>query len=666
MGFWDTFGDTSYFIPVEDQRTESVASDVIEQYGYNCKTRGIGGALNGFDIKHMDALQVVKMSLLEGSAIDSNQHGPYEAFVDYDTDSIEFKEIGSYSANIGWDIYQQVQTGTYIEDCNGVIVHGRDPLPERQEPIWKSLVDTEVEDEGYRRIIYDCSEMMGNCNKDNMNTYCIIIYDDPHLTDNSYADGIDNFYNIDSPFEHILGYAKRKYAPGLPPEATLTDARQTTVPINVGTSLGILQRPLSIPLEATEDSVPAWCWTTLAKEGAAVYGVPINLPDSLRYVALYGDNVDKFMGVSAIYIVGKEMTSLQGRPRSAADMVKKQRGEEVEPREIWASIDMTENKVFKLQEGVEYVIAYIEDDNTPHIVFSNQSHQDDDAVYGDDVTYTLNPQCRAAINLPWAEIKNRTGTILPTSNYNGLLVEEVWAMVDLESPCTVVKDPHGNARQIAELLTYELAALVVEDLPPPIAFAGKSSPDGRIIDQASSTPDHDPTTKQDLRNTDFENALTEMDGGGGLTLNMSFMEEEECRKLATMLYRYMNTQDGVEIVYTCGPDANPELGGYTVGGGIVNSIVHEYTDSGSYTVSVTESGRLVSDSTLGGVTGGPAMGKMENAPARGTVVEDMGNHVFFKVRLDGFGTRLGVNMSSSILRSGDKVVCTIHNNPVGE
>jgi len=209
-----------------------------------------------------------------------------------------------------------------------------------------------------------------------------------------------------------------------------------------------------------------------------------------------------------------------------------------------------------------------------------------------------------------------------------------------------------------------MAALVVEDKPSPIAFAGKSSPGGRLIDQESARADTDPTTQQDLQDSDYENVLNEMDGGGGLNLNFSFMEEEDCVNLASLMYKYMNNQDGIEIVYTCGPDTNPQVGGYTVGGGIVNNVTYQYSDSGSYTVSVTESGRLFSDSNLAGVTGGPTSKQTESVSARGTIVDDMGNHIFYKVRIDGFGTKLGVNMSTNILRIDDKVTCTIHNNPV--
>ena len=37
---------------------------------------------------------------------------------------------------------------------------------------------------------------------------------------------------------------------------------------------------------------------------------------------------------------------------------------------------------------------------------------------------------------------------------------------------------------------------------------------------------------------------------------------------------------------------------------------------------------------------------------------------YFKVRIDGVGERIAINMSPDVLRVGDKVQCSIHNNPV--
>ncbi len=619
----------------------SLAANIVRSYGLRCKTPDIGGNLTGLDIKHGDALNIIKMSLVEDSI--GNRKGIYEAFVDYGSNSIEFKEVGGFSAGIGSDIYHQIQTGTYIEACSGVMIHGKDPLPVRQAPSWESLLKD--------AITYDCTAILENCNLDYFKTFVVIVLKDPHIEGSTYANGIDNFYNI-GPFDALLGYAISKYSPDAPPEATIIDVKSVKIPLKLGknkgkTVLGELAIP-PIREEGSDEGVSEGCFTGQTSE---LSGVEIDLKE-LRFETEYGDTVDKFIGISGVYIVGREITTLLGRMPVG--------GDDESAREIWGNMDEPpgNNIVVELTNGIHYIINYKE--GVPSIVFADRSKlYRDKATYGDDVSYKLFQGCRAqGAGIPqW-----KKGSILPTGNFAGLVVEEVWAIVDLDTPGIEIRDPNGNADKIAESLVYDMAALVAEDQPPPIAFTGRNGT--RLIDQASAKPDTDPTTQQDLQHSDYENALLEMDAGGGLDLTFSFMDESDCQSLSSILFKYMNGQDGVEIVYTCGPNTNPLLGGYTTGGGVVNSIVHQYSDSGSYTVSVTESGRLISDSNLSGITGGPTMKAMENISVKGTIVDDSGDHVYYQVRLDGMGTRLAINMNSSVLRVGDKVSCTIHNNPV--
>ena len=54
----------------------------------------------------------------------------------------------------------------------------------------------------------------------------------------------------------------------------------------------------------------------------------------------------------------------------------------------------------------------------------------------------------------------------------------------------------------------------------------------------------------------------------------------------------------------------------------------------------------------------------ENFSAAGVIIDMVGDNIHFKLRIDGYGERWAVNMASSILRTGDIVQCTVHNNPV--
>jgi len=118
----------------------------------------------------------------------------------------------------------------------------------------------------------------------------------------------------------------------------------------------------------------------------------------------------------------------------------------------------------------------------------------------------------------------------------------------------------------------------------------------------------------------------------------------------------------VETVLTCGPDANPQLGSGLLGGAI-NSIRYAYTDQNSYTVSITVGPKLPPSSIVS-VDGGPTPMMMENISAKGTIIASAGDNVNFKVRIDGYGERWAMCMCPAILRVGDVVQCSVHNNPI--
>ena len=119
---------------------------------------------------------------------------------------------------------------------------------------------------------------------------------------------------------------------------------------------------------------------------------------------------------------------------------------------------------------------------------------------------------------------------------------------------------------------------------------------------------------------------------------------------------------GTETTWVCGPNAEVELGQQGPNG-IVNSITYSYTDSGSYTISVNEGPWTVKPFNGGGGSG-PSFKASESVNARGTIIDSIGNGMFFKVRIDGFGERIAINMTEQFIRVGDIVSCSVHNNPV--
>ena len=642
LNFWGGFGDTSDFIEVTCDFDGSLATRVLEEFSIPVATPGIGGALDDLDIKHMDALTVVRMSLLHHSA---KNGGIYEPIVN-PFGEVEFKSIGSYSANLG-NYYYEIQSSVYREYCTGVLVTGKKPLPIRKEPIWKPIW-------GDSQLIFDTSNMLSNCMKDNFCQYSTIVFNDPH-TDSAFEDGIDNLYEIgrENPYDNILGYAYYKN----PPEAYITDDTvikytdsSAVVPLKLAeNNLGeLFARPV-----ISDDNFANEEDCNLMYEAQAAGGVDVPIPEKIRYEDLRGDRIDKFNQIQGVYMIGLEIDYYQSIPR------KKEYANTLPTEEnsiVMISINDKDKKIFKLNLGVDYapVIEGSLTDKTIKVAFARNASSYDNAHYGNNTEYVVIPTCA------WAKHEtNGKGTIFPRSVSKAILVYETWICVELDTPSIVIYDPDGTdcrARAIAENLEFDIAALVITDEPAPVGF------NGREVDQISGIVDHDPTTSQALADTDLERIYDIMDGGGGLTLSLSFLNKDETIELSGVLHDYMNSGDGIETTYICAPDSNPQLGGIADNGGIINKISYQYSDQGSYTISATSGPRLVGG--LSQIDGGPMFKQSEEASARGTVIQDMGNHVYYKVRIDGFGERVAINTCPDIIRVGDKVQCSISNNPV--
>jgi hypothetical protein len=489
-GFWPDFGDESLFDEVSCEGPGgSLAADVLNRFDIPCSDSD-GGNLEDLDIKKMDAFTVLRLSLLEDSA---GRGGLMEPIVS-PTGEVEFKSIGNYSGNVT-DVYYSMQTGSWKEPCEGVMVTGGRPLPKRRSLDWKPIWGDEVQ-------IYSYQDMLNNCNLPGFKKYATIVFNDPNL-DSSYEDGIENLYEItrDNPWDKIIGYATYRK----PPENLMNDGvtidyvNTATIPIEIGKSLGELKK---LP------QISAWeveCWSGEGETVDYAGGIRVPIPSHFRYENVRGVREDKLIKVSGVYIIGRDVDFLKSAPIDDLSALSPPNDSNCK---IWASMNDLSIRATKLKEGVNYAVAYEEEDGKqPYIVFARDVRTNDPAIYGDDVNYHIDPFCAAAEH----GIVGGTGNILPISQTRGLLVEQIWVTVDLTTPAVVITDPKGYALDIAQQLEYYLAAMVVEEKPAPIGFSNGS---GRLIDQSQDLRDHDPTTTQNFTDTDLEQAMDDMQGGG--------------------------------------------------------------------------------------------------------------------------------------------------------
>ena len=602
----------------------SAAEEVMTSLGMPFTGTG-GASLAGLDIKHMDADQLINLSLL------SDPSGVKEVGVNVDG-ALTFKTVGDGDGLGGCDVYYQIQSYTYVESCTGVMVTGRKPRPQRKAA---EFVDVW---QGGTKEIYNADWVAENGMSETFSNYATIVFEDPFL-DTKYKDGIDNLYNVSSPWESVIGYARYIDWPGSEssPDTTVTRSDNSTIPILVSGG-------------ANSGSYNANIGTLVTKvEGkSAEGGIPINLPDSFQYTTVRGSTLNRLIGIRSIVIVGKKLDSLMGIPTDdeaalnpGSDNVK-----------IMARISSATDSMYELKEGDHYVITYT--DSKPSISFASNARANDPATFGNNISLLIDQDSAYMPGETLAGV-----SVLPTGGTDGYLIKQVIALVNVQTPCINIYDPRpGKATSIATELQYKLAALLIVDEPAPIAF------NGNIIDQSDGMVDHDPTTTQSFNDTSYEKALSSMNGGG-VSVTMSHLDAGGCSSLSSTLLSHLNRGNGTVTTYICGPNSTPDLGGY--GGdssSVVNDIVYSYSDSNSYTVSVTTGPVLLGGVT--NVTDSITKKKTENVPSNGVVIQDMGNHVHFKVRLDACGIApvVAINTAPAVIRVGDIVQCTLYNNPV--
>ena len=675
--FWPEYGNTDLLDEIEcagPGKDVSLAAHVLETYGLSMAggSDNIGGSLYGMDIKQMDAMAVINLSLLEhlaevGGAV------IYEAVVDENGD-VKFIEIGGGTASLS-DIYYQVQTSTYIEKCQGVIVRGGKPMPTWYDTEWLPIWGNGDESS---KIVYDSTRFMSSCSNPAISTWAVIVFNDPNLVTgtSSYKNGINDLYELEEPYLNIIGYATHKHAPGYTKDTVISWNNTAMVEVVVsddvsgnGPNIGTL---VVRPSFVTESDSPG-CWTVDGQDiDPEAYGIEVVIDEKLRFVDVRGTVVDKFQKIEDVYVMAQALSMVKSAPyendHGAVNDLP------VDTHKVLINLESPNLQLFKLDPGEDYVVMYKnvsseQDFIIPYIVFAKNTSETDPVPYGQGTPYIIGQGGRAG---RYDQGTEGVGCILPTTGGRGFLVKQVIALVTIDTPAIVIYDPEFNgwglegfssrAIDIANNFEYLVRPLVMYEPPASIAF------NGTILDQSVSERDNDPTTQQDFENTPLEEAMDVMSDGVGMEITLPFLndpteDDVKLENLSKSLYDFMNNETGVDTTYVCGPNTDVELGQLGPGGGVINSISYSYNDSGSYTISVNEGSRMVKPLAGGGPSGATPKAT-ESLNARGTVIQALGNGIHFKVRIDGFGERVGICTCHDILREGDIVSCSIYNNPV--
>lgn len=643
---WQEFGGS-----VLDDDTgvteDSLALDVLSTL--NIETNGYGGgSLKGIDIKNMDALSVIQASLFEGL-----KDGDLYEIINNEEGQLEIIKIGDRTASLD-NIYYTTQSFSYRQnDKVGVMVTGGAPAPERRIGTSKELLSAE----NNAKVWSDFHYLVSNCIMPNMKKTCTITYDDPHLN-SQYKDGIDNFFEVTSPFENIVGYVYNIRRGSSATEKTEVNfSNKSKVPIDAGSYLGPLQVPnYPDPRFAGEEDE---CLRGLS-DPSTYYSIEVEIPRELATSRLRHTTVPKISAINGIYIVGKEVGYWITPTRESVALNVPSSDNAM----LWVEATDFDADIVKLEQGRHYAVKV---EGSRGILDKLKIGFADRTVYGFTGLGLFGDN--KTVYFPWTSpLVRETGAtkmtnvnILPLDDSRAVMVDRILVSVSVDSPSITINDPEGNAETIAEDLSVRMSPIVINKPPAPVAYNGGS------VNLADGVQDHDPTTTQNFSNTDYENKQEEMsEVSAGTSFSLTSLDEAEVVSLSNTLYDIYQKDEGVTTIYNCGPSLNPKnirLGDIAPAGGIINKIEYRYTDSNSYTITINE-GSKVSSAKFGSLNGNIHTKKTEDVSATGTIIQDLGNGSKFKVMVDGIGQRTALNTCSEVIKSGDRVNVSIHNNPV--
>lgn len=631
----------------------NVAAAVLSSCGVDttADTTSVGGSLAGVDLKNVDAASALKMSLMEEYADSGIWYDP----VVLPNGKLSLIDVGSEVSNINDFIYFSIDNSDLMPGPDiSVEIHGKKSEPERSVGTYQNLL--------LNAKLWDTSAMMTGCTLAHTKQYATITFKDPQLDSESTLGDLGA-----TVWDRTLGWTYI-LDPHLPvdvlPSVTVKVSETSVVPLllsgntnisstpveaDTGVYMGKLQIPEYNPLAAAHPECFQGSGTSVT---CGKDSVTLIMPPELRYTTRRSTLIDNYKGISKVYILGHFLDRCESIIQFNTDGTVP----DVTSKSSWlpwVKMDDMEPKLFKLEEGTDYVVAYDTIKAEACIQFINNYPDICSTEWGTSIKYFIRPGCKFADN---GAKTSGTGVLFPRGDRSGYLVRQVWAEVNFDSPSITVYDPSGDAVSIASNVTYEAAPIFLYDEPAPVVI------DGVVIDLSSYVQDNNPTTAQDLENSAYNTALQALDGRQLITLSMSTLNEDTCITLCNSLKTLANSNRGLNVTHICGPEATPKLG-QTIGSGVINAISYSYTDEGSYTISVTEGPIFMGNTSS--ISGDAYTLKTATESGPGIVVGARDYHgALYDVLIQGIGVRTAINGQPQILQVGDHISVTLYNNPV--
>ena len=683
--------------------------------------RVLGGSLPGYDIRNADSTTMLRLSLAvelrDAPPVGATDPAGLGEFAEIEMDEFGFARffvVGEELAE-NLDVRYCVPTSQIVNPADLVIVRGYDPPPKRvlRDP-FNGLKNAEVMD--YSECATD------SCDEDAVGNFASVSYDDP-LLDQSYLDDVVNSYELqafeslvgylvdldlpdgadedDPNFRRGLtitfGDTTKEYIT-LSVSLFSNSVHVGSIEVTGGTGGSVIAGFGNGGATATlNTSAPGARSAACSQTDATIVGARVVIPaERFQRLNKYGDLEPDLVTVQDVVFSGQKIVLVRSFGNEVAIFV--------QPDKELISLQQGKNWTWTVDvEGnlILEFLSYIEDSATAVIWNLYQGIQPgiETALFTTD-----NP------NVPFISGSSGLANLVPNIGdrlgyraVNG----KMCVVVERKRPSIDIFDPTGGAGDIARKLAGDSASgahitqtnsqhipggppraqvpngaygvtyrpIVIVDEPAPIAYAStdilqsidfqtglpgsRTLPAEGIIDQANGIVDSDPTTTQDLSDSDLA-ILQDNTNGATIDITLPFATAEEAAEIAKnflALQREVVTTQSIIL----GPLSEPRLGQSLPNGAVINEINYSYSDSSQYLITVTAGPKYL---TAGSFQDSQYQLQTEEVTRDGLVLQDLGNGAEYIVRVEGIGEMVALSMVLDEITAGDKVSVKIFNNPV--
>ena len=658
-----------------------------------------GSSLPGYDIKNQNASTMMKLALLT-ELIGGR-------FIEIEIDEFgiaRYYTVGTAPAS-DIDVRYCVPTSTINQPINLVIVRGYDPPPVQElRTSFDGLKNKEL------MAYEDCAQ--DSCEESFVARYATISYDDP-LLDQQYLDDVKNSYELKA-FESLVGYLvdldlpdNVDNIPGF--RITFGDTTKEYIRVDatimnnsvgaVGASdalgdqqgdagkrgfssfgdAGIVSQPgqqgnrsggnvpivINIINESNINNLPT-CGAVLD----SIAGGLITFPKE-RFIRenKFGRLESDFIGITDVVFAGNKIKSFTASPGgfgigSSIFWV-------VDPNKDLVELSHGRNWTWTVNTTTEdievYLFSILEDARAAVTcqVYSNPELFSSSTAPTQDLVYAYSNNLIDRFPAANEEFICNIGDDLGYWNASG----KMCVVVERRRPSIDIFDPLGNASTIADEIAITYTPVIMVDTPPPVTYAAnkilssidqtRTIPSTGVIDQTDGIVDQDPTTTQDLEESETS-ILQDNTDGFTLDISLPFCEEDDCLLIAQQLLA-LQEEDVRTNSIILGPDSNPRLGQLMPDGSVINEISYSYSDSSQYLITLATGPKY---QTVGGFNDSKYQLQATDVTKEGVVIQDAGNGAEYVVRVDGFGEITALTMILDDISVGDRVNVKIHNNPV--